>query len=86
VDRQAVQVSEEPYLTSAVIESPGLTVRLDCSPGAIGLGGQALKLWRAALSDLASARSEINGGSVTGFVIEQGAEELNDHFPGGWVK
>ena len=73
-------------VTTVVIESPNLTVRLDCPGGDERLTGEAWDLWRKAHDDLERARSEIRGGSVAGFQIEQGGEELHDQLHGGWVR
>lgn len=79
-------------LSMVIIETPGLTVRLDgeASPD---LPDQALALFREVSAGLAKQRraealapTEVRGGSVTGFVIEPADESLHDLLPGGWVR
>lgn len=70
-----------------IIETPGCTVRVD---GDAVDRDEVLKLWTTVHGRLRSeaqidrlSPSRLDGGSVTGFVVEQADESLNDRLPGG---
>lgn len=68
----------EPERTTIMIETPGLTIRVDGTNLDLA---EVMAAWR----ELRDER-RIEGGSVTGFQIEQASEDLHDRLPGGWAR
>jgi hypothetical protein len=67
-----------------IIETPGCTVRMD---GDDLDADEVLIVWQSVRDRLhAEAVTGIRGGSVTGFVIEQADESLNNLLPGGGTR
>jgi hypothetical protein len=74
MDLAALEVS-----TVVVIETPRLTIRVE---GPNVDSSQVVELFTGLYGKLCAERSEIRGGSVSGFQIEQATEELNSRLPG----